>query len=188
MTEDDKEIAERFRRLAAAFADKIAHVPPERWQSPSPCEGWTARDVVRHMVDTQGLFLRLVGRELGEVPSVDDDPLAAWNAARAVVQANLDDPELASAAFDGFFGRTTYAQAIDRFVCTDLVLHSWDLARAAGLDERIDPEDVARVMEQMKGFGDAARGPELFGSEIEPPPGADEQTRLLAFTGRRSWD
>lgn len=187
MTEDSRATAERFRRLAAAFADKIAAVRPERWHLPSPCEGWTARDVVRHVVDTQGLFLGLVGRELGPVPSVDDDPLAAWNAARQVVQANLDDPQLAESTFDGYFGRTTYAQAIDRFVCTDLVLHGWDLARATGLDERIDPDDVARVMEHMQFFGEAARSPQAFGPELEPPPGADELTRLLAFTGRRAW-
>lgn len=188
MTEDTRATADRFRRLASAFADKIAAVPPDRWEQPSPCEGWTARDVVRHVVDSQGLFLRLVGRELGDVPSVDDDPLAAWNAARAVTQANLDDPQLASEEFDGFFGRTTYAQGVDRFLCTDLVLHGWDLARAAGLDERIDPEDVARVMEDMKAFGDAARSPEAFGPALDPPPGADEQTRVLAFTGRRAWE
>ena len=28
------------------------------------------------------------------------------------------------------------------------------------------------------------RGPTVFGPEIEPPPGADRQTQLLAFLGR----
>ncbi len=39
---------------------------PRRWDSPSPCEEWTARDVVGHVVETQGMFLGLVGRELAD--------------------------------------------------------------------------------------------------------------------------
>ncbi|HEX7095432.1 MAG TPA: TIGR03086 family metal-binding protein [Acidimicrobiales bacterium] len=187
-TADFRTIADRFRRLAADFEAKVAAVAPDRWEAPSPCEGWTARDVVRHVVDIQGIFLGLVGRQLGDIPSVDDDPLAAWRAARDAMQANLDDPERASAQFDGHFGRTTLAQAVDRFICFDLVLHGWDLARAAGLDDRIDPEEVRRVMQDALGFGDAARSPRVFGPALDPPPGADEQTKLLAFTGRRAWD
>ncbi|MDQ4020345.1 MAG: maleylpyruvate isomerase family mycothiol-dependent enzyme [Actinomycetota bacterium] len=42
--------------LADAFAAKIAAVPDDRWASPSPCEGWTARDVVRHVIDSQEML------------------------------------------------------------------------------------------------------------------------------------
>jgi uncharacterized protein (TIGR03086 family) len=181
------DIADRYRRLAASFADKVAAVPPERWSAPSPCEGWTARDLVRHVIEAHGLFLGLVGRELGEVPSVEDDPAGAFAAARARVQADLDDPERAGAEFEGFFGRSTFAHGVDRFLSTDLVLHGWDLARAAGLDETIDPDDVRRVFDLLRSFGDAARSPAAFGPEIEAPASADEQTRMLAFAGRRSF-
>ncbi len=51
------DIAERYRRLAGTFEERIAAVPADRWEDPSPCEDWTARDVVRHVVDTQALFL-----------------------------------------------------------------------------------------------------------------------------------
>jgi uncharacterized protein (TIGR03086 family) len=180
------EVSERYGRLADAFASKIAAVPEEKWASPSPCEEWTAREVVRHVVTTQGMFLGFVGREMGDVPSVDDDPLGAWNAARSVVQADLEDPERAGAEFDGLMGRTTFEAAVDRFLCSDLVVHGWDLARAAGLDDRMHPDDVARVKGYMESFGDAMRGPRAFGPEVEPPADADDQGRLLAFLGRRS--
>lgn len=180
--------SKRYARLADAFTATVAAVPDDRWTSPSPCEGWTARDVVRHVVESHGLFLGLVGRGLGQIPSVDGDPLGAWAAARATVQADLDDPARAAAAFDGYFGRTTFEQAIDRFICTDLVVHRWDLARAAGLDDGIDPEELERVQAQAEQFGDALRRPEAFGPPLEPPPGADRQTQVLAFLGRRSWD
>jgi uncharacterized protein (TIGR03086 family) len=180
------EISDRYRRLAGDFADKIANVPDDRWDAPSPCPDWKARDVVQHVVDTQGMFLGFVGKELGSIPSVDDDPGAAWDAARAKTQRELDDPELAGAEFDGFFGRTRFDEAVDRFLNFDLVVHGWDLARATGLDETIAPDDIARVREKAEGFGDAMRSPQAFGPELEAPPGADEQTRLLAFLGRRA--
>ena len=178
------EISERYDRLATALADKIAAVPADAWENPSPCEGWTARDVVRHVVSTQGMFLGFIGRELGDIPPVDDDPLAAWNAARAIVLHDLEDPKLASAEFDGFTGRSTFEGGVDRFLSFDLVVHGWDLSRAAGLDERIDPDDVARVRRAAAEFGEAMRGPQAFGPERPAPAGADPQTQLLAFLGR----
>lgn len=179
------EISDRYGRLADALAAKIASVRDDRWSSPSPCEGWTARDVVGHLIETQGMFLGFVGAELGDIPSVDDDPAAAWAAARAKTQSRLEDPELATVEFDGFTGRTTYEAAADRFLSFDLVVHGWDLARAAGLDDRIDPDEVATVQAAAEAFGEAMRGPNAFGPEVDPPPGADAQQRLMAFLGRQ---
>lgn len=177
--------ADRYRRLAADFADTITAVPADRWASPSPCEDWTARDVVRHMVDNQTMFEGLVGRELTGGPSVDDDPLAAWTYVRDVVQADLEDPERASAEFDGFAGRSTFKAAVDRFLCMDLIVHRWDLARAAGLDVQLDPSDVTRVVEQAAEFGDMLRSPGVCGPAVEPAADASDQDKMLALLGRR---
>jgi uncharacterized protein (TIGR03086 family) len=179
------EISERYRRLSNAFAAKIAAVSPDGWEQRSPCEGWTARDVVGHVVATQGMFLGFVGREMGDIPSADDDPAAAWDAARSVMQRELDDPQRATAEFEGFQGPTTLEAAVNRFLCFDLVVHGWDLARATGQDDRIAAEDVTRVREQAEALADRLRGPQAFGPEVDPPPGADDQARLLAYLGRQ---
>ena len=179
-------MAERYRRLAAGFTARVEAVPDDRWASPSPCEEWTARDVVRHVVESSGHFFGLVGRPVPVGASVDDDPRAAWAAARNAVQAGLDDPEVASLEFEGRAGRQTFEQAIGRFICADLVVHAWDLARAAGLDERLDPDAVHRVFEAMKGMEDMLRASGAFGEPVEVADDADEQTRLLAFLGRRA--
>ena len=179
------EISERYQRLSDTFAAKVAAVPPEGWDRPTPCDGWTTRVLVGHVINTQGMFLGFVGRELGPIPSVDDDPVAAWDAARAVVQRSLDDPELAGAEFDGFQGRSTLEAAVNRFLCFDLVVHGWDLARAQGLDDTIAPDDIARVRAHAEAFGDALRSPGAFGPEVAAPGDADDQSRLLAFLGRR---
>jgi uncharacterized protein (TIGR03086 family) len=178
------EISERYARLSRAFGDKVAAVGAGSWDNPSPCEGWTARDVVRHGVDSHGLFLGFVDRTLDDIPSVDDDPRAAFEAARSVVLADLEAPERAGAAYESIFGPSTFEQGIGRFICFDLIVHGWDLARATGQDDRIDPEDVAALRTAAESFGVAMRGPGAFGPEVEPPPGADDQDRLMAFLGR----
>jgi uncharacterized protein (TIGR03086 family) len=185
-TLDPAAVRERYERLADAFAATIDAVPEDRWTAPSPCEDWTARDVVRHVVGTQAMFLGFVGQDAPEVPDVDDDPAGAWAAASAPIRARLADRELAGATFDGMFGTTTFATAVDSFLCTDLVVHRWDLATAAGLPTEMDAAEVARVQAQVERFGDALRGPGAFKDAVEPPEGADAQTRLLAFLGRRA--
>ncbi len=179
------EIADRHRRLAAAFADKVAAVPDDRWSSPSPCEGWTALDVVRHTCATPGMFLGYVGRSAPEGPPVDDDPVGAYAAARDAVQVCLDDPEVATQGFEGFFGPTTFEEAIDRFLCFDLLVHGWDLARATGQDEHLDPADVERARAAADAFGPALRSEGVCGAEVEVGPDASAQDQLLAYLGRR---
>jgi uncharacterized protein (TIGR03086 family) len=98
--------------------------------------------------------------------------------------ADLEDPERAATEFEGMAGRTSFEKAVDGFLCFDLVVHGWDLARATGQDESIDAADVARVQQQAEAFGPALRSPQAFGPEVEAPAGADAQARLLAFLGR----
>ena len=178
-------VAERYRRLRAAFADRIRQVPFSSWANSSPCEGWTALDLVGHVVDTQGMFEQLVGRTLKPGPAVAEDPLGAFTKATDQVQTHLDDPVTAAAEYDGAFGRSTFEDAVDGFLCFDLVVHGWDLARATGLDERLDSDDVGWVRNAVAGFGDALRQPGVCGAEVAVGQDASEQDKLLAFLGRR---
>ncbi|MGB9377578.1 MAG: maleylpyruvate isomerase N-terminal domain-containing protein [Mycobacteriales bacterium] len=45
------EASDRYRRLAAHFTQRVCAVPPDRRDEPSPCQGWSTRDVLRHMID-----------------------------------------------------------------------------------------------------------------------------------------
>ncbi len=180
------EISDRYRRLSSAMADRIAAVPDDAWSNPTPCADWTARDLVRHLVDTPAMFFGFVDRPApGSGPSVDDDPAGAFDHVREAVQSALDDPEVASLSYDGMFGPSTFEQGVGQFLCTDLVIHGWDLARATGQDERLDPGDVHAIFEAMQPMDEQMRGPGAFGPKVEPPPGADEQTQLLCFLGRQ---
>src|SRR5688500_5328371 len=89
------EIKIRYKKHADQFEAKIVAVEPGQWANQSPCAEWTARDVVSHIVDMHAAMLRPVGRSLSPAPSVADNPLAAFRAARADVEAVLADPALA---------------------------------------------------------------------------------------------
>ncbi len=77
---------------------------------------------------------------------------------------------------DGFTARIDGRPAI--------VGHTWDLARATGQDERLDPEGVSTALTFLVPIDEAIRRPGGFAAKIDPPAGADEQTRLLNFCGR----
>lgn len=187
----DESVADRFRRRAQGLADVVAAVPDDKWASPSPCGEWDARAVLGHVVDTQYMFAGFIGLEPERGPSVDDDPVAAWDVARGHTLAELEDPELAAKEFDGFAGRSTFAAAADRFLAFDLVVHRWDLASAAGLDTTLPAQDVADLevaAQALSGaMGDQMRARGAFGPVLDPPADADAQTRLLAFLGRKAW-
>jgi uncharacterized protein (TIGR03086 family) len=179
------EISERYRRLADGFTARVEAVPDDRWASQSPCPDWTARDVVGHLIDAHHMFFGLIDHKVERNQNVADDPRAAWAETRDAMQAALEDADVAGTEYDGFLGRTTWEASVAQFVCGDTLVHTWDLARAAGLDDRLDPDEVRAVRASADNFPqELMRQPTVFGPEVEPPPDADEQERLLAYVGR----
>ncbi|MGW0876027.1 TIGR03086 family metal-binding protein [Streptomyces sp. NPDC002740] len=161
-------------------------VSPAAWDNPAPCEGWVARDVVRHLVEWFPAFLKSgTGVELPQGPSVDDDPVAAWTVHCDGVQALLDDPATAGKVLSNpHIGEVPLDQAVDRFYTADVFMHTWDLARASGQEETLDPVRCARMLDGMLPLDDVLRKSGQYGPRVEVPENADVQTRLLAFIGR----
>lgn len=181
-----EDVAARYRRLATRMTELIAAVPEDAWSRPSPCEGWTARDLVGHLIDVHGRFEALVGRKLVDHPPVEEDPLGAWEAVRDQMQQDLDDPARRDQEYDGRLGRSTFGKSVDGFVGFDLVVHGWDLARATGQDDTIDPADVRWVTAMVERMGDVMRENKVISDPVEPAPDASEQERMLAALGRRA--
>ncbi|GIH79047.1 TIGR03086 family metal-binding protein [Planobispora longispora] len=177
--------ADRYRSLAAAFTAKLEGVGADEWGDPTPCTDWSVRDLVGHVVAMHEVHLFQVDRRPLARPGVDRDPLGAFAVIRDQVQADLDDRGRAEEMYTGRFGRWTFAEGIDRSICTELVVHGWDLARATGQDDRIDPVEIQQVWATLRIIGhDVVRGM-MAGPEVEVGPDADEQARLLAYLGRR---
>jgi uncharacterized protein (TIGR03086 family) len=179
-------VAERYRRIAAGFTATVRAVPDDAWGRPAPCEGWVASDVVRHMVEWMPGFMEHAGLDIPQGPSVDDDPLGAWLTMSDAFQAALSDAAVATRPFDHpVVGRVTVAAALDQFMVGDILVHTWDLARATGLDETLDPDEVRRQLVAMEPYDEALRSSGHYGPKVEVAADADEQTRLIAFTGRQ---
>jgi len=178
--------AERHRRIAGAFTTTVEGVAPDAWERPAPVAGWVARDVVRHLVEWLPAFLEGgTGITLPPGPSVDDDPVGAWRAHTDGVQALLDDASVAQRAHDlPHIGRMTLEQAIDMIYTGDVFLHRWDLARATGQDETLEPDTCAAMLAGMLPLDEVLRQSGQYGPRVEVPDDADVQTKLLAFIGR----
>jgi len=179
--------ADRYRRVAGTFTARVEGVPEDGWDNPAPCEGWVARDVVGHLVGWFPPFLESgAGIALPPGPAAEDDPVGAWRTVSDGVQGLLDDP----AATDRRFshpqaGDHSLDEAIDMFFLGDVLIHTWDLARATGQDERLDPDEVSRALQGMLPFDAALRASGHYGPKVEVPDTADDQTKLIAFTGRQ---
>ncbi|WP_300008143.1 TIGR03086 family metal-binding protein [Pseudonocardia sp.] len=177
---------DRYGWIAAEFGRRVEAVPPEAWDAPAPCAGWAARDVVRHLTEwIPAFFYDRWGIDGAPIPPVDDDPVGAWTALDATLRAALSDPAVAASERDTPMGRRTFAATLDMIGTTDVFLHTWDLARATGGDERLDPAEVHRLYEGMLPLDEMLRTSGHYGPRVEVPADADEQTRLLAFIGRR---
>lgn len=183
------EIAERYRRVAERFTARANEVPATAWEQPAPCEGWVARDVVRHLVEWVPAFVAAAGGPTllpPSAPSVDDDPAAAWAALDHALRSVLEDP--ATSAIELHHPRAgthRFDDAIATFVLGDVLVHTWDLARAAGLDETLDPDVVHDMLTGMEPLDEMLRASGQYGPKVDVAADADEQTRLIAFTGRR---
>ena len=151
------DISTRYRALAEEFTRRVDAVPNDRWDDPSPCQEWSARDVLSHMIDNHVNMPGHAGVKVALKKSVDDDPRGAWAEARDAVQEILDDPERAGAEYDGYFGRTSIEQTIDDFLGFDLLVHAWDIARATGQDETLPEEEVRRVYDLSRRVSAAPR-------------------------------
>lgn len=178
--------ADTHRRIAGEFTATVEGTAPAAWDNPAPPEGWVARDVVRHLVEWFPGFLQgAAGITLRPGPSVDDDPVGAWRAQTEAVQALLDDPAAAEREHDlPHIGTMSLANAVDMIYTGDVFLHRWDLARATGQDETLDPVRCAEMLEGMLPMDAALRQSGHYGPRVEIPDDADAQTRLLAFIGR----
>lgn len=177
--------ADEYREIAGHFTDLVAGVDPARWDDPAPCEGWVARDVVRHLVTWfPGFLAHGAGVELAPGPDADTDPYAAWTAMSDQVQALLDDPASTEISYTGPPGTFPLPQAIAQFFTNDVFLHSWDLARATGQDETLDAERCAVMLAGMEPWDEALRSSGHYGPKQPVADDADVQTRLLAFIGR----
>ena len=86
-------------------------------------------------------------------------------------------------------GDVALPQAVSQFFTADVFMHAWDLARATGQDDTLDPDRCAAMLAGMEPIEELMRQSGQYGARVEVAEDADVQTRLLGFIGRDPhWD
>lgn len=162
-----------------------------QWQRPSPCDGWNANDVVEHVIGFHDVLLL---RPLGSKPQrPHDDPQRRWELtfnqvrqalARAdVFQHVVEIPAVGTRPAT----RLDVGELLPRLT-QDVLVHTWDLARAIGGDDRLDPRWCAVFLDRLPADPDALSATGMFAAPIAVGDTSDPQSRLLARLGRDpSW-
>lgn len=180
----DLSVAERYASAADTFTATVAGT--RDWDAPTPVAEWRARDVVGHLTTWLPALVSSGSPVTFEpVPSADEDPAGAWAATDTQVRALLEDPASQEITFaHEHIGELPLPAMLDQFFTSDVVFHTWDLARATGQDDRLDEDFIAGALEGMSGQAEMIRASGQFGEQQPVPADASVQDRFLAFIGR----
>jgi uncharacterized protein (TIGR03086 family) len=184
------EIQDLYGRALDAFDEKVHAIRDDQWANATPCSEWDVRALVNHVAsETMWASPLLEGRTIEQVGDRFDgdvlgaDPQSSWGGAAESARAAMTAPRAMDRTVHLSYGDSS-ANDYAEEMFTDLVIHGWDLARAIGRDEAIDPGFVERIYESSAEREAALKSSGLFGDVVTPPDGADLQTRLLAVFGR----
>jgi uncharacterized protein (TIGR03086 family) len=184
------DLQELYRRACVRYGEHVHAITDDQWTGSTPCTEWDVRTLVGHLITEVAWVPPLMGgrsvAEVGDELSGDltgEDPAASWDRyAPASIQSVGEAGALERTV--RLTKRELPASEYVSEVFVDLLVHGWDLARAIGADEILDPESVEIVYERMKPHEAELNSSGVFGSHVEAPEGADLQTRLLAVFGR----
>jgi uncharacterized protein (TIGR03086 family) len=170
----------------------LDQIQPNQWDRPTPCPEWNVRGLAEHLVggcrmsatlldggsadDARACF---VGDVLTDNPAADFATAAAIEVSKmntATLETMVDHPAM----------QMPTAQLLN-FRISDYLIHSWDLARALGVDESLNPTLVEHVWESIQPMVPMIPHVGVFGAGPSGAVAADAplQHRLLDMLGRR---
>lgn len=174
--------AQLLEHLLQGFDRRVRATQHDQWSAPTPCEGWSATDLVAHVAaGMSGLAAALTQTAPSEFDP--NDVPGSWATARNAIVNAIRTVDLRTPV-PGPVGLMPAVQVIERLMSVDVLVHTWDLARAVGGDELLEEADVMRAYEVMKPMDEIVRMPGVFGPKLPTPTGADLQTEFLHFLGR----
>jgi uncharacterized protein (TIGR03086 family) len=165
---------ERHLAVCRRFGEAVASADG-KWKRRSPCDEWDARGVLEHVIGFHDVLLL---RPLGLKPDRPrNDPQVRWELTYDSLTAAIES------------GRATQLDAYQLMpnLTRDVLVHTWDLARAVGAGDRLDPGwcDLFCAGLPMDPQLLAASG--MFSAPIAVNDEIDAQARLLARLGRDPW-
>ncbi|NDO88412.1 TIGR03086 family metal-binding protein [Cellulosimicrobium composti] len=182
--------------VLAAHGDAIGAVDAlvrplddDAWAVPTPDSDWTVRDLVNHLTVEQlwapellaGRWIEDVGTVLdGDV--LGDDPVDRWVDASVQAREAFLAPGALERRVHLSYGDESGAEYCAQLTF-DLVVHAWDLARATGAPEDVDPALVAWSLHYAQSRSTRDEPGRLL-RPLDVADDADDLARLLALTGR----
>jgi uncharacterized protein (TIGR03086 family) len=170
-------IIDRFVRSSQGFEETLRAVQPRQWTWPTPCTEWDVRQLVNHVVRGNLNYRRLAEGatraeflELRDVDALGTHPLDAYVQSVRDCSTAFGSPGVLQRVLDYPLGRVTGQQAL-AVRTTDNVIHTWDLARAVGADETLDPELAAWIDDNLH---------EIYAGLVETPTAATTTHRFFA--------
>ncbi len=174
----------RRRHIKAlyTFDAVVRRVPEERWDHPSPCPGWSARQVVSHLVYILPLWIGEDAPEGDEIGLADHDPSSVWAAALDHHLARIDDEHRLGEVVNTNMGPMPLDTSLG-ILLVDPLIHAWDLATAAGIEAWL-PADLCGNAYDVLAFArssiDAMFAPATIGADEH----SDVVERMLRMSGR----
>ena len=186
------DIVKVHRQALDATRAVVSGIPDDRWNGPTPCDGWDVRTLLNHVVAGNLWAVELgSGRTIEEVGDRLDgdilgaDPLAAYDRSAGQAADVFARPGALAAPCAVSYGPVPGSvYAGHRFL--DVLIHGWDLAVATGQDPTLDQELVAAAWDVVLPQAEQLRASGQFGDDVPVPSDADAGTRLLAVLGRRA--
>jgi uncharacterized protein (TIGR03086 family) len=165
------DVVEHHRRACAGFSGVVG-AADGRWDAPSPCTDWDARGVLEHVIGFHDVLLL---RPLEAKPArPKDDPAGRWAVTVDALFSALASPEALDAQRESLLGVLT----------TDVLVHTWDLAVAVGVDPVLDPELCEIGLRRAEANRGRLAASDMFGPPVTVPDDASVQDKLLGIFGR----
>jgi uncharacterized protein (TIGR03086 family) len=167
-------------RLAAAGFERSLAAAEGKWDQQSPCAEWKATDIVDHVVGTMEYAASAVDVPIPGVEDRADRFRALVDGVAEMVEANpavLEEPK-------PFGDAQMPAFVLLGIFTTDVLVHTWDLGRAVGLDVELDEELSRRSLDGVRPMEERIRASDMFGDAVPVPDDAPVQDQMLGFFGR----
>jgi uncharacterized protein (TIGR03086 family) len=159
-----------------------------KWDRRSPCDAWDARGVLEHVIGFHDVLLL---RPLGLQPERPrDDPQTRWELTYAALERAFEpDRRLFERVVDipelpGNPAVRRDAHAMMPNLTRDVLVHTWDLARAVGADDRLDARWCEQFYAALPRDPQALSAAGMFDAPVAVGGQSDVQSKLLARLGR----
>ncbi|HWG63371.1 MAG TPA: TIGR03086 family metal-binding protein [Streptosporangiaceae bacterium] len=173
------------------FTTVMIRLSEDDWERPTPCAGWTARDLLGHLATSIRSGMSIMEGRQPTWPDaarpgdlVEGDPVQFWRGIAVQARDVLRNADLAL-AMDSPLGRTVADALAIPVLCP--YVHAWDLGATVGIPVEIPADVIDFAHAYVDPLPDEmVRGKDrAFGPQIRVPASATPTERFIAWTGRQ---